>query len=81
MSDKQAMQISDKSCALLGVLVSEIAKCRFDVNNPEIFTGYGETMEKLQLPPDALQGQTDGQTLLLYGINGNLPKITAEEAS
>lgn len=38
-------------------------------------------MEKLQLPPDALQGQTDGQTLLLNGIDGKLPKITAEEAS
>lgn len=38
MSDKQAMQLSDNGCALLGVLLSEIAKCRFNVNNPEIFT-------------------------------------------
>lgn len=79
------MELTEQGGKLLAVLVAEIGKGRFDANNPESFLGYGETLEKLQLPGNARQGLTDGQTLQLNGlndlafwikVNGKLPKLT-----
>lgn len=79
------MHLTEQGSKLLALLVTEIAKGRFDARNPETFLGYGEALEMLKLPPDAPHGQTDGQTLQLNGlndlarwirINGKLPKVT-----
>jgi len=63
------MELSEKGHRLLGVLVAEIRKQTFDLDHPEKFLGYGETLDLLNLPPDATRGQTDGQTLQFNGLN------------
>jgi hypothetical protein len=80
------MELSEQGQRLLNVLVLEIKSERFDVEHPENFLGYGETLGLLNLPADAPHGQTDGQTLQLNGLNDlarwirkhpkRLPRIT-----
>ena len=79
------MDLTAQGSKLLEVLVAEIAKGRFDPDRPETFLGYGETLQILNLPPEAPVGQTDGITLQLNGLNDlahwikemrRLPKIT-----
>jgi hypothetical protein len=79
------MELSDQGRKLLGLLVAEIRSGRIVADHPETFAGYGEMIDKLQLPSDAPRGETDGQTLQLNGLNDlarwikrqrGIPKIT-----
>jgi hypothetical protein len=63
------MALSEKGLQLLRVLVAEISRKRLDADHPENFLGYHEVLERLNLPPDAPRGDTDGKTLQLNGLN------------
>ena len=62
-------ELSEKGLRLFRVLVSQIEAGRFSAHDPKTFLGYGQTLDLLNLPPDATRGPTDGKTLQLNGLN------------
>jgi len=54
---------------LFELLIREVESGRFFAESPETFLGYGEVLEKLDLPQDAPAGVTSGETLQLNGLN------------
>jgi len=71
---------------LFELLIREVESGRFFAESPETFLGYGEVLEKLDLPQDAPAGVTSGERLQLNGLNElgpwiarhpeNLPALT-----
>ena len=79
------MDLSEAGQKLLSVLINYTRSGRLDVERPETYLGYGETLQLLNLPVDAPKGRTDGETLQLNGLNDlarwiktrpSLPKFT-----
>jgi hypothetical protein len=62
------MKLTDSAAKLLRILVEQIHQGRFDANDPQSLLGYGEALEQMELPPEAVRGATDGQTLQIHGM-------------
>jgi|GEM_PF-1887982 len=61
--------LSPKGQALLDILAAHIHKPGVGAQHPETLISYGEALEILRLPDNALHGPTDGKTLQLNGLN------------
>jgi hypothetical protein len=62
------MNLSPSATQLLRILVDEIGTDRFDPDKPDTFMGYGEALERMDLPDTAPRGRTDGETLQENGM-------------
>lgn len=78
------MKLTDAAAQLLKVIVNQIRQGRFNPDSPQSFLSYGEALELMALPPSAIRGATDGQTLQFNGmeslaqwLHGHSPPLPA----